>query len=99
VRTFRSVKEDWANNAARHEPLSAHSESESFRSVRIILVACGAALAFGAFAQQPPAPIWPADGKIPESLKDNYVFLTPDPARWSSPSDRKKDGRSARLCG
>jgi hypothetical protein len=27
---------------------------------------------------EPPLPIWPSDGKIPESLKDHYVFLTPD---------------------
>ncbi len=50
--------------------------------MRIIRFACGAALAlalaFSAFTQQPPAPIWPADGKIPESLKGHYVFLTPD---------------------
>ncbi|MBV9503220.1 MAG: hypothetical protein JO138_27925 [Acidobacteriaceae bacterium] len=37
-----------------------------------------ALLSLRTFAQHPPAPIWPADGKIPESLKSRYVFLTPD---------------------
>jgi len=36
-------------------------------------------LAASAFAiSEPPVPIWPSDGKIPESLNDHYVFLTPD---------------------
>jgi hypothetical protein len=35
--------------------------------------------AASAFAiSEPPVPIWPSDGKIPDSLKNQYVFLTPD---------------------
>jgi hypothetical protein len=50
--------------------------------MRIVRVGCWAAwlaLAASAFAiSEPPVPIWPSDGKIPDSLKNQYVFLTPD---------------------
>jgi hypothetical protein len=50
--------------------------------MRIVCVGCWAAwlaLATSAFAiSEPPVPIWPSDGKISDSLKNQYVFLTPD---------------------
>lgn len=50
--------------------------------MKIVRVGCWAArlaLAASTFAiSEPPAPIWPSDGKIPDSLKTQYVFLTAD---------------------
>jgi hypothetical protein len=50
--------------------------------MRIVRVGCWAAwlaLAASALAiSESPVPIWPADGKIPDSLKNQCVFLAPD---------------------
>jgi hypothetical protein len=43
-----------------------------------------------------PAPIWPADGNIPESEKNQYVFLSPDAEMVIIALPREADGNEPR---
>jgi hypothetical protein len=48
----------------------------SLLSTTLLLVGGTAGMIAG--FEQLPAPIWPADGKIPDTERNQYVFLSPD---------------------